>query len=357
MSTTRIITTVLAATAVAGSALALAVPAQAAPAPALTAAAGAKVTGGWSAAVVGRPGATGTLTLVSPDGRQYPVTKLGSAWQVSDVTNDGSRVLVSNATGNAPIFRVVDVRTGAGRAVAGQWFEMRFTNPSGAALLGRTTAGELVRTSLAGSVQARHAGTRGGDGMLPSLDGRLLVSMNGAHRIQVNSNGGARLRTIANPTGTTHCQPQHWTDASHFTAVCLPTGSREDVQVYRYSTAGGAPVALTARLPRTGALQFGYVDSWSTPTGQLVAAASSCGPARAGLVRGRQVQLLKAGSNASPLTVQGTSVWFLNAPGCEEGRSWLTRHDVATGRTVVLAGSTRNRGLSVTSVAVVDRMR
>lgn len=362
MSTTRRITTVLAATAaVAGSALACSTPVQAAtpPAamPALSPASSARPTTGWSAMTIGTATGTAQLTLVSPDGKQYRVAAIGHDWDVADVSNDGRRILVANRTGDHPAFRVVDVRTGSSRAVAGRWFEMRFTNPTGQALVGRAVGdgtGPLVRTSLTGAVQARYAGTARGDGALPSQDGTVLVSRNGANRLQVNRNSGTVLRTLANPRGMLWCQPQHWSSATQFTAYCLPTGTRQDAQVYRFSTSGAAPVALTSRLPRTGALQFGYGDSWGTPKGQLVAAANSCGPARMGLVSGSRVTLLAAGRQASPLAVLGSRIWFVKGPACEPGKLSVTRHDLTTGRTVLLAGTSRNPGLSVTSVSVID---
>lgn len=360
MNLIRRTTTGLAATLAGGAVLASSLPGLAAPVPALTPAASARPAGGWSAAVIGRTGAAGQLTLVAPDGKQYRIASVGAAWSVADLSNDGRKVLLVNPTTNWPSHQVVDVRTGGVTKVAGNYWEMRFAAAS-TALLGRTAArnanGTLVRTSLAGAVQVRHAGTTGGSAMLPSADGKLVVSRTSARRLQVNTAGGALVRGLATPRGASWCEPTHWVTTTKFTARCAMTRSAQETQVYLFSTAGGTATPLTSRLPRTGGtFMFGYADSWGTPKGQLVEVPSGCGPSRLGLVRYTRVSLLSAGVGAMPQSVQGSNVWFLNrASACGNGTGTLSRHDLATGRTVLLAGGTRNPGLRTTSASVLDR--
>ncbi|MEL4505960.1 hypothetical protein AAEX63_13740 [Luteococcus sp. H138] len=314
---------------------------------------------GWSAVTLGRQG---MLTMVSPTGTHYPVLKLGADWNVEAVSPTGTRVLVLNYAGLRPVRKIVDVRTRSTTLLKGSWEEVRFSNPSGRSLIARTApttdSGSLQRLSLKGVVQTNYAGTLHGLGMLPTQNGKFLVSRGGTGRLQVNGNAtGVRVRSLPNPKGFGLCTPQHWLDANRFTAACLPTNIRRtDAQAFRYDIRGGAPVALTSTLSTKGALMFGYLDSWATPTGRVVEAASSCGPSRMGVVNGRTVNPLRMPDDSAPLAVVGTSVYYFNGSGCDSATRSISRLDLRTGRNVVLAGLGRDKQ-RVTSVAMVDARR
>lgn len=352
--------------AITGAALAAAalVPAIA-PSPAVAAttpAAAVHATAGWSAVMLGHgtTSGNGTLVLVSPTGARYTVRagfSLGT--QVEDVANDGRHVLVADYDTGDLRHRLVEVSTGRVTTFQGRWSEMRFTNPSGAAVLARTMpwtrSGGLQRLGFRDGAShlptsvVEFRSTLGGQDMLPTPGGTAVVSTIADHRLQVNANSGALLRRIALPSGMRWCSPQHWRDAAHFTAACYGTGSV--TRVYSFPVGGGRPVALTTSLPTSGSLQWGYHDSWSLSSGQVVLAESPCGPARLGRVRAGRVSLLPgAGSNAT-LAVTGGFAYQLTGQDCGSTGGSLVRTSMATGARTVLAGGSR---MTVRSAAVVD---
>lgn len=350
MTTTRRTATALAALALAaGSSLAANPVADAAPA------LPTNVGNGWSAVIVGpaKAGTAGNLRLVSPTGQQYSLGNTSADGWLADVSNDGRHVLLGSDGGPNDL-SIVDTRTGARTHFHGRFEELRFTNPSGAGMLGRTPTGAL-RLDTTGRTVVRFAQTGGGNGLLPSKDGLFLVSQNARGSLQVNGNAtGALVRTLANPAGFKDCHAQHWSDATHFTATCDPARGGA-MQVFRFSIEGGRAVPLTSQLDTRQGLQWGYMDSWRLTNGsQLVTAVSPCGPVRAGVVRGHGVRIFRVGEGAEPMATVANQVYYLNGDGCGGDNHTLTRYDAVTGKQVLLAGGSRTPGLQVREVAVVD---
>lgn len=160
------------------------------------------------------------------------------------------------------------------------------------------------------------------------------------------------------PKGFTLCTTGHWLNATQFTAVCLPAGSSRQVQVFRFSTAGGAPVSLTGSLARTSATQYGFVDQWKTSRGTAVQVFSSCGVDRLGLVKGRSVGFLpRQGEGSAPMGVVGDAAHYFDGSVCD-GPSWsISRLDLRTNMQQLLAGRGVNKGRIGRDADLVDSSR
>lgn len=66
-----------------------------------------KASAGWAVALIGSANASSrTLTLVAPDGRQYPIRSVGSDWYLWDVTPDGRKVLLMDPSYYIPTYAV-----------------------------------------------------------------------------------------------------------------------------------------------------------------------------------------------------------------------------------------------------------
>ncbi|WP_420174955.1 hypothetical protein [Luteococcus sp. OSA5] len=322
-------------------------------------------TDGWAVTTLqpsARRGAAQQMVLLSPTGKQYRVARVGALASIVDLSRDGRRVLyVDHASGKA-VYRIFDLRTRRVTAVAGAATdpaEVRFSNPSGTALLVNTYGRGLLRTTLGGSLQARYAGTKGSSFATQSPDGLFVVSQSSTSRLQVNGNKGALVRTLPTPKGYRNCMPGHWTSRTQLTGVCFLRTSPGTGQVFRFDVRGTAPVALTTALP-TKPVQYslGYQDHWRTPKGTVVAKINGCGSPSLARVRGSRLSWLPVGGDKSgAIAITGRSITYLTATHCGGDLLALHSYDLGTGRSILLAGGTANRGMRVTSAVVLDRTR
>lgn len=319
------------------------------------------VTNGWSAVILGKStfSAPGTLYMVSPAGKQYRVGPVAALWSVMDVSNDGRRVLLANHQGNYPAHVVVDTRTGVQKKVQGTWWEARFANGLGSALLAVDTAtGRLWRTDLAGKktfVFQNSGHQLAGD---PTPDGRTVVVPRGFDGLTVaNGTNGRTIRRVNLPVGVTSCSFGHWLTGSKFTVSCSPSAKDQRRMVYIATTTGTPATVLTRGITRTMYTQFGFNDSWGTKKGQVVMVGVGCGAAPLARVSGSKVTQVSRRGDAN-LGVVGSTLF--NTHGmttCERPATQLVKHDLVTGKVQLLAGGTKNPGLVVKSVALVDATR
>lgn len=249
------------------------------------------------------------------------------------MSRDGRRVLLSTVrTEPEARYRVFDRQSRRTTPVAGIWVDMRFNGPTGDRLIGRQPGsadgsvwpGWEVRTNLRGKVAVRYANSPDRMGVWPTPDGKHLVgsfykgtpTVNNTLTVSTSSDG-RQVRVLTPPAGMSQCDLRHFTSNTAFTAECHPVGhvpNKIVPQIYQMDIRGTRPVALTSKLPHTGSGAYGYVDSWSTPQGQLVATQFSS-PNQFALVRNNQLVLLKTPKDSSLLTAVGSSVWYLGGTG------------------------------------------
>lgn len=183
-----------------------------------------------------------------------------------------------------------DVATGSSRTVplpvtATQ--DIRYTEPSGAALLVQTAASNnvvtLERRSLDGSLQLSYGALGAGhqDWGIPFVstpDGRNLVIMTPAG-LSVVSNGGAEVRTLPAPPGNPSCTaPMRWWGNGSILAVCQPPNLPNGPSVpnlWLFHLSGAAPTALT-KAPEDGH-NTGFVNAWRFSGGTILERGAACG--------------------------------------------------------------------------------
>ncbi|GAB2470224.1 hypothetical protein GCM10027030_01140 [Luteococcus sediminum] len=316
-------------------------------------------TKGSGVAVVARGSdSVGRLVRFGANGSQQHLARVGVNWSVEDVSEDGRRVLLVDRTGSVTKINIHDTATRKTTPVKGNWHFVRFTKPSGTGLilqgLPKTSGASFptVRADLAGRAKVSFPGI--GDVATQNPAGTLLVAHT-ARGVTVNSNAtGKVVRVVPNPRGYKNCFPRHFRDATNFTAVCSPTsGSPNLTQVFSMSTSGGRPTPLTSGLRRTDGAKMGFVDSWTTPRGQVVELMVGCGARKTGLVSGRTAKVVDAGA---PIRVQGSVVTVARADGCDPGTNTIANRNLATGKVTLLVGEGRNKGETLRSWALVDPM-
>lgn len=316
-------------------------------------------TKGSGVGIVARKGdSVGRLVRFGANGSQQHLARVGVNWFVEDVSEDGRRVLLMDRTGAVTKVNVHDTVTHKTTPVKGNWQFARFTKPSGTALilqaLTKTSGASLptVRADLAGRTTVSFAGI--GDQITQNPAGSLPVAHT-TRGVTVNSNAtGTVVRVVPNPRGYKNCFSRHFRDATNFTAVCSPaSGDANLTQVFSMSTSGGRTTSLTSGLRRSDGATMGFVDSWTTPKGQLVELMVGCGSRKTGLVRGRTATVVDA---RAPIRVHGSVVTVGRADGCDLGTNTIATRNLATGTVTPLVGEGRNKGETLRSWALVDPM-
>lgn len=320
---------------------------------------------GWSVVTVGKSGAsTYDVRLVSPTGVQTKLTTIRSTSVVADASLTGKRLVIQNWTGNVPVTKVWD--NGVWRAgIVSQIDAVKFTKPTGANLLVhkmRNTNGALSdlyvqRTDFSGKVLATFRGAVGPQ-FVQTTDGTMVIGSDARGRISVSNNAtGGLIRTMAVPSGYHNCWPLHMKDAGTVVSACMTsiTQSGSKIDVFTYKVGGGTATPITKGLSHTGIATFGYLDAWWAPAGLLVGATPPCGSAPVGVVKGSAVKYLTDGERQTVVDVVGNNLYILNGEGCGAESHALVTMNATTKATKLLAGGTKNPGLLVTNVVVLDK--
>lgn len=343
---------------------------------------------GWTAAVwsVSSAATEGTLYLLGPSGVRYAVGQVAAHTQVADVTGDGHRILTSGVgdTGGRVSVLEWDVATGTSRSVplpvhATQ--EVRYTKPSGAAILVQTeeagashvwadrSLDALARYDLYGTLQLRYP-VKAGNGpdnalaRLQTPDGRELVIASDVGLVLVH-NDGTRVRTLALPTGAPSCRPTRWWSTGVLLAVCSTSSAPaagSTPHLWLIPTSGAAATALTTA-PETAGVQ-GSTNAWKDSQGTIVERSSACGStysvttpnagwgdlSLAAAVPGVDL------SRGIAAVVGNTAV--VEAQGCQggPGLSALVAYDLVSTTSTALLGARANGG-TVASFVVIDPTR
>lgn len=352
-----------AASLTAAGATAFTAPAEAAPASPAPAAAQVRATTGWAALELAPAKGTGNsiIQLVSPAGVRTTVLSVPQNEGLIDISNDGRRILTGAYTRTAEVFRVRDLVAHTTTSFVANYDVVRFTNPSGQALLAqgfdshtRSGLGNVVRLDLRGKRVVTYTGTTG-PGYLPSATGAFLIGTDATNHLTVSANAsGVKLRTLPKPAGYDYCVPQRNVSATSVTGSCVQKGTNK-MQIFRWAITGGAPIAITSKLQSQ---PYGYSYSWNTAAGQAVAIAPSCGPAVVGLVRGTKVNPLPFvnSGDGSVADIVGAKAWVVTDQGCGDGHPSVVIGDVRTNKTVVAFDGFGKTGRRFAGLQIVDPM-
>lgn len=321
---------------------------------------------GWSVAIIGPTGQkTGrVLTLISPGGAQYPIRKIGYGWEIIDVSMDGRRVLVEGLDRyDEPIQSLVEADYNTQTQVGENHGPIRLdkTDPL-YLLMVATESGHGARYS-AQELQAQYSGTLDGH-LSQSPDGKLVLAGEASAKSRLtvlNTFTGATKRLIGVPSSTySYCMASRWDSTTTFIGTCIPRSATVgDTTVFRFSSTGAAPVALTTLSQAASQPAFHLADIWTTGKGKVVLGVpgnlQTC-KARFGLVNGTKVTMYAPPQpTAEPIGLIGNSLYYAGSEFCGNQSVPLSRYDVVTGKTVLLAGGTKNPGMTVYSAMVIDK--
>ncbi len=313
---------------------------------------------GWAAAIIGPTGKTTgrQLVMVSPTGAQYTVRSVGASWHVLQLSKDGRKVLLIGVTPDDQYrYAVVDRTRNTWTSVGVGPDQVAVDKLSSAAVIVWPEDGTVARRKVGTKVLTTYRMNTTGTWQ-QSPDGWKVVAETGKKFVVFNTTTGAKLRTLWLPsTNYSSCDMGHWDSNTTFTATCFPKTLPGPTVVFRYSTAGGSPVRLTNSTLVKSASPKILLDSWSTAKGQVVMGAIGYteDPGVFGRVANSKVTWLAPATKcAAPIDVVGTSLYQLTGPYCQGTSKALSRHDLATAKTTVLAGGTRNPGQELDSFAI-----
>lgn len=307
---------------------------------------------GWSVIGAGPEAGPSTLYLVSPTNARYRLGNLAKGWIVSDVSNQGQRLLLRNVDGNQ--WAVYDAATRKANLVSGTWLTLRFSNPGGPTLLGELRVGtstRLVKATLTGSVKYVISGVVnvGGD-LVQSVDGKYIVANSPRNRAQLaiaNNATGKLIRTLPLPARASECTPVGMWDRSHVTGYC---GDGSQHGVYTWPLAGGKPTLRAA--------------SSSSDVEPMYAVPSSRGNAAILVESGFNLRLARVGANKTTFApIAGPkgsmAAWLTHTRGYfanyQQNRA-IYSYSLATGKTVLIGGGGKDRA-GLTTFAPIDAYR
>lgn len=323
-------------------------------------------TPGWSVVVMG-PSTTTTgrqLVLVSPGGLQYPMGKIGADWTLNDVSPDARRVLVRawSAPADMPeagvdVHSFIDVNAARQFSISREGGAFRLDRGDARYLVSERNEGDtVVRETLARRVVRDYQRPAN---YLQSPNGTRLALFTDTITV-VDTATGARVKSLDRPSSAYRmCWPGHWTSSTTFTASCALTASPARRVVFKYSTSGAAPVALTTATQAASLPTWTVMDAHVTAGGGTVVRieGNNVCAVRHAKVSGSQLvpQTLPTGGRAVGMI--GNWMYSTDQVGCGQGTGTFFRRDAVSGKTVLMAGGTRNPGLKIYSVYVIDPSR
>ena len=311
------------------------------------------------------PGATaGTLYLVSPEGARYAIGNTAPGDDITDVTPDGRRILITryDSRTHVAVTQVWDAQTGVARTVATGMEYGHFSRPQGTAVIGKVVgadgAAHLQRYGLDGRLQLTYSMSGVPVFVVRPPDGQSLVVETTTGVTVLSNVTGTPLRTIPTPSGTSSCRPVSMWTSTQLLVSCDGTesgGSSSDL--YTVPVAGG-PIT---RMPQAevqyadGRSGFGFVGAWPSSVGVILQRGTGCGNGGYALVRtdGRVTALTfpeKSTSVGGPVVlgiVGATALLSVSNGGstCGGGQFVsLVAHDLVTGASRPLAGPMAGTG-------------